>query len=74
MTDIKQFVDRYINIWNEPDAAARRQFNPGLAAKAGSVPDFARHTTGLDKLEEEAVALQRAEAQPKPRHYALAPE
>jgi hypothetical protein len=25
MTDIKQFVDRYINIWNEPDDAARRQ-------------------------------------------------
>ena len=24
MTDIKQFVDRYINIWNEPDAGARR--------------------------------------------------
>ena len=25
MTDIKQFVDRYINIWNEPDDNARRQ-------------------------------------------------
>jgi hypothetical protein len=25
MTDIKQFVDRYIEIWNEPDAEARRQ-------------------------------------------------
>jgi hypothetical protein len=25
MTDIKQFVDRYINIWNEPDVEARRQ-------------------------------------------------
>src|SRR5471030_2248625 len=25
MTDIKQFVDRYINIWNEPDDTARRQ-------------------------------------------------
>jgi hypothetical protein len=25
MTDIKQFVDRYIDIWNEPDAEARRQ-------------------------------------------------
>jgi hypothetical protein len=25
MTDIKQFVDRYINIWNESDAEARRQ-------------------------------------------------
>ena len=25
MTDIKQFVDRYIDIWNEPDDAARRQ-------------------------------------------------
>jgi hypothetical protein len=25
MTDIKEFVDRYINIWNEPDAEARRQ-------------------------------------------------
>ena len=25
MTDIKQFVDRYINIWNEPDDRARRQ-------------------------------------------------
>jgi hypothetical protein len=25
MTDIKEFVDRYVNIWNEPDAARRRQ-------------------------------------------------
>lgn len=25
MTDIKQFVDRYIDIWNEPDDGARRQ-------------------------------------------------
>jgi hypothetical protein len=25
MTDIKQFVDRYLNIWNEPDDNARRQ-------------------------------------------------
>ncbi len=25
MTDIKQFVDRYISIWNEPDDNARRQ-------------------------------------------------
>jgi hypothetical protein len=25
MTDIKQFVDRYLNIWNEPDDEARRE-------------------------------------------------
>jgi hypothetical protein len=25
MTDIEQFVDRYLNVWNEPDAAARRR-------------------------------------------------
>ena len=25
MTDVKQFVDRYINVWNEPDAALQRQ-------------------------------------------------
>jgi hypothetical protein len=25
MTDIKQFVDRYLNIWNEPDDNARRE-------------------------------------------------
>ena len=25
MTDIATFVDRYINIWNEPDAERRRQ-------------------------------------------------
>jgi hypothetical protein len=25
MTDIATFVDRYINIWNEPDADRRRQ-------------------------------------------------
>jgi hypothetical protein len=25
MTDINRFVDRYINIWNEPDDAQRRQ-------------------------------------------------
>jgi len=28
----------------------------------------------LDKLEDEVVQQQRAEAQPKPRHYELAPE
>src|SRR5205807_750982 len=25
MTDIKEFADRYVNIWNEPDAGRRRQ-------------------------------------------------
>jgi hypothetical protein len=25
MTDINEFVDRYINIWNEPDSGRRRQ-------------------------------------------------
>ena len=25
MTDINEFVDRYVNIWNEPDAQRRRQ-------------------------------------------------
>jgi hypothetical protein len=25
MTDIQEFVDRYVNIWNEPDAERRRQ-------------------------------------------------
>jgi len=30
--------------------------------------------SALDKLEEEVVEQQRAEAQPKPRHYVLAPE
>lgn len=25
MTDIPQFVDRYLNVWNEPDAERRRQ-------------------------------------------------
>ena len=25
MTDIREFVDRYVNIWNEPDAERRRQ-------------------------------------------------
>src|SRR5436305_1509293 len=25
MTDIKEFADRYVNIWNEPDAERRRQ-------------------------------------------------
>jgi hypothetical protein len=25
MTDVKEFVDRYVNIWNEPDAERRRQ-------------------------------------------------
>ena len=25
MTDIKEFVDRYVNIWNEPDAGRRRE-------------------------------------------------
>ena len=25
MSDIKDFVDRYVNIWNEPDAERRRQ-------------------------------------------------
>src|SRR5262249_1573167 len=25
MTDIKEFVDRYVNIWNEPDARRRRE-------------------------------------------------
>jgi hypothetical protein len=24
MTDVRQFVDRYVNIWNEPDAERRR--------------------------------------------------
>ena len=24
MTDIREFVDRYVNIWNEPDAERRR--------------------------------------------------
>ncbi len=43
------------------DAAARRQFNPGLAAKRGEVPAFARHTTGLAKLEDEAFRLQPGE-------------
>ena len=43
------------------DAATRRQFNPGLAAKAGAVPAFARHTTGLAKLEEEAFKLKPGE-------------
>ena len=42
-------------------AAAHRQFNPALAAKGGEVPAFARHTTGLDKLEDEAFKLQEGE-------------
>ena len=25
MTDIKEFAERYVNIWNEPDAGRRRQ-------------------------------------------------
>ena len=43
------------------DAATRRQFNPGLCAVHGVVPAFARHTTGLDKLEDEAFRLQKGE-------------
>jgi parvulin-like peptidyl-prolyl isomerase len=45
----------------EFDKAARQQFNPGLAAQAGHIPAFARHTTGIDKLEEEAFKLQPGE-------------
>ena len=45
----------------EFDKAARQQFNPGLAAQAGKIPAFARHTTGIEKLEDEAFKLQPGE-------------
>ena len=41
--------------------AAKRQFNPSLAAKWGAVPAFARNTTGIPRLEEEAFKLQPGE-------------
>jgi len=25
MTDIKEFADRYVNVWNEPDSERRRE-------------------------------------------------
>jgi parvulin-like peptidyl-prolyl isomerase len=43
------------------DAAARHQFNPALAAEGGVVRPFARHTTGIPQLEEEAFKLQPGE-------------
>jgi parvulin-like peptidyl-prolyl isomerase len=64
-TDEKRFaLTEYSKLRDDPAAfetAARRQFNSALAAKGGEVPPFARHTTGIDRLEEEAFKLQPGE-------------
>ncbi|WP_285566936.1 nuclear transport factor 2 family protein [Actinoallomurus iriomotensis] len=49
--DMEQFVDRYLAVWNEPDAAARRDLIAGLWARDGvEVTESARHR-GRDAIE-----------------------
>jgi parvulin-like peptidyl-prolyl isomerase len=60
----KRFALAQYNILKDAaefEKAARAQFNPSLAAQGGKLPEFARHTTGIDKLEEEAFRLMPGE-------------
>jgi len=59
----------------EFDRVAKMQASPRLAAKAGLIEPFSRHTTGNDDLEKEVFALREGELTPlveTPQGYVVA--
>jgi parvulin-like peptidyl-prolyl isomerase len=71
-------IKQYARIRKSPeefDRAARTQANPRLAAEAGRIPPFARHTTGNENVEKEVFALKAGEITPiieTPQGYVVA--
>jgi hypothetical protein len=71
---IKQY-DRIRKDPQEFDRAAKTQASSRLAAEAGRIPPFARHTTGSDTVEKEVFALRDGEITPiveTPQGYVVA--
>jgi hypothetical protein len=71
---IKQY-DRIRKAPEEFDRAAKTQASPRLAAEAGRIPPFARHTTGNENVENEVFALRPGEITPiveTPQGYVVA--
>src|SRR5262249_19094371 len=57
-------IKQYARIRKSPeefDRAARTQASPRLAAEAGRIPPFARHTTGNENVEKEVFSLREGE-------------
>jgi hypothetical protein len=51
VSDFNELVNRYLAIWNEPDAAARRAAIAGLWAESGSYTDPLAAVRGHDAID-----------------------